>query len=233
MAHQSFIEPYSELLAYMCHLKRVLSSENPPADELRAKIENLLAKGEQALKATGTGEDTVRLSRFALCAWIDEMLMNASWKGREQWSRGLLQTKYFQTTNAGEDFFSYLDSIPQNHLALREIYYLCLCLGFKGKYCKPGDEKFIKDLKVSLIASLRSPDSPSPHSQTPLFPEGYPQDLESAQVLGKGPGGLDLPQIVLSAAPPVLFLVLFLIYIFVLKGVTSDILGPILDLGLK
>ncbi len=231
MATRSMIESYSELFAYICHLRGAISQTDLTADEVRATVENLLARGDQAAKAAGATEETLKLARFALCAWIDELLMNANWKGRDQWSRGLLQTKYFQTTNAGEEFFSYLSSLPQSERAVQEIYYLCLCLGFKGRYCQPGDEKVIGDLKDSLLSSLKSPDTPAPTGPAPLFKEGYPQDTAEAQLLGKGPGGLDKGQIILAAAPPALFLVLFLIYIFVLKGVTNDILGPILGLG--
>lgn len=231
MAPWSMIEPYSELFAYVCHIREEVSRTELGADEVRVAVENLLARGEEAAKARGVSRDSLKLARFALCAWIDELLMNANWKGREQWSRGLLQTKYYQTTKAGEEFFSYLDSLPQGDRALREIYYVCLCLGFRGRYCQPGDEKVIEDLKGSLLASLRSPDTPLPAGREPLFPEGYPVDAENAQLMGRGPGGMDKGQIILAAAPPVFFLVLFLVYVFVLKGVTNDILGPILGLG--
>ncbi len=231
MAVRSLIEPYSELLAYICHLRQAITSLDLSAEEVRSQAENLLARGNQAAKAIGASEEEVRLARFALCALIDELLMNASWRGRDQWARGLLQTKHFQTTNAGEEFFSYLSSIPQGQGALQELYYVCLCLGFKGKYCKPGDERIIAELKHALLSALKTPESPEPGSSAPLFPMGYPQEEPEAQVLGKGPGGLDKGQIILAAAPPILFLMLFLIYIFVLKGVTNDILGPILGLG--
>jgi type VI protein secretion system component VasF len=54
-------------------------------------------------------------------SWIDEMFLNSNWPQRNQWQHMMLT--YYGTLNAGEEFFRH---------DVREIYYLCLSLGFQG-----------------------------------------------------------------------------------------------------
>ena len=227
----TLVDAYSELFAYVCHLKRFLTTSSVPPEEVRARIQDLLSVGDQRAKKKSAGDQDVRLVRFALCAWIDEYLINISWDGRESWKRGLLQTQYFQTTNAGEEFFSYLNSLQPDQQSVRAIYYHCLCLGFRGRYCRPGDDNIIKQLIESQLAALDNTRWHGLFDTAPLFDEGYPFEHEEPGVLGHGSGGIDRGRILLAAGPAVCFLVLFLIYTFVLSGMAEDILGPILGLG--
>ena len=58
-------------------------------------------------------------------------------ESKRHWLSEPLQIKLFDTFNAGEEFFSNLSELrlrTTNNKDVLEIYYLCLSLGFKGKY---------------------------------------------------------------------------------------------------
>ena len=231
MSSSPLVEAYSNLIAYICHVTRTLADNPPMPEDVRSRISNLLATGDQAAQAMGIPSADIRQARFALCAFIDELLMNKSWPGQNFWKRSLLQTQYFQTTNAGEEFFSNLNALRPEQNWVREIYYLCLCMGFKGRYCKPGDEAVLARLRGAELAAIKRPDQPGLGDPAPLFPEGYPaKDEAESLLLGKGLSGPERSQILLAAIPPGFFLILFLVYSFVLSGVSDDILGPVFGL---
>jgi type VI secretion system protein ImpK len=82
------------------------------------------------VKASGVAVETFREARFAVLSWIDEMFLNSNWPQRNQWQHMMLT--YYGTLNAGEEFFRHLEQRPSPLNDVREIYYLCLSLGFQG-----------------------------------------------------------------------------------------------------
>ena len=62
-----------------------------------------------------------------------------------------------------------------------------------------------------------------------LFPGAYPPSDESdSLLLAEKEKKASREMIFLAASPAILFLILFVVYVFVLKGSIEDILGPIL-----
>jgi len=83
-------------------------------------------------------------SKFALAAFIDETVASSPWKQKGVWLSRTLQDELFDTTNAGEEFFDKLKELqsnPSERTSLLEVYYLCLVLGFEGKYKILGKEQ--------------------------------------------------------------------------------------------
>ena len=62
-----------------------------------------------------------------------------------------------------------------------------------------------------------------------LIPDAYPPDDEaSSLLLAEKEKKVSKEMMILAAAPAFLFLILFIVYTFVLKGRVDDILGPLL-----
>lgn len=81
--------------------------------------------------------------KFALAAFIDEIVLNADWPGNDQWADDPLQLHYFGTYLAGAGFFEKLDALRRDartRLDVLRVYFLCLQLGFRGKYGVGGME---------------------------------------------------------------------------------------------
>ncbi|WP_220094851.1 type IVB secretion system protein IcmH/DotU [Paraburkholderia hayleyella] len=76
--------------------------------------------------------------RYALCAFIDEAVMATSWGGsNSMWARRSLLSHFHNETWGGEKFFTVLTRMlmePAKYRDVLEFKYLCLCLGFTGKY---------------------------------------------------------------------------------------------------
>jgi len=94
--------------------------------------------GNQAL-AAGYSSDDVKLASFACVAFLDESVLNSQNPIFADWLRKPLQEELFGTHVAGETFFQHLQQLlgrPDSHdLAdLLEVHYLCLVLGFGGRY---------------------------------------------------------------------------------------------------
>jgi type VI secretion system protein ImpK len=100
--------------------------------------EAMKTAANQAL-AAGYNADDARYSTFAVCAFLDESVLNSQNPIFADWLRKPLQEELFGTHIAGEVFFQNLQQLvgrsDSHDLAdLLEVHYLCLLLGFCGKY---------------------------------------------------------------------------------------------------
>jgi type VI secretion system protein ImpK len=90
-------------------------------------------------------------ARFALAAFVDEAILRSRWSGKEQWADNPLQLQLFETYVAGEIFFEKLETLRtrgETAVEVLEIYYLCLTLGFEGKYGIEGAERLTALAKI-------------------------------------------------------------------------------------
>jgi hypothetical protein len=126
------------------------------------------------------------LARFAVFAWIDETILSSNWEGKSRWLGEQLQRRFYNTADAGKLFFERLNTIGPHQLDVREIYYLCLAMGFTGQYCNDGDEYLLEQLKLSNLKLLTGSSMGLPDlKRATLFPDAYAPD--SAPVPAVGP----------------------------------------------
>lgn len=105
--------------------------------QLRTRIGDMFAEMERRTRLAGVSSEDILSARFALTAFIDEAINRSDWRGKTSWAQNPLSLEYFNTNNAGVEFFSNLDALRQRPDAktdLLEVYYTCLALGFEGKY---------------------------------------------------------------------------------------------------
>lgn len=99
----------------------------------------------------------VQCAKYALVAFIDEAILDSAWPMRSFWLGQPLQLQYFGEYLAGEGFFHKLSEMRQmggRHINLLELYYVCLQLGFEGRYRIHGAEK-LSDLQNNLQSQIR------------------------------------------------------------------------------
>lgn len=100
--------------------------------------------------------ENVQHVKYALAAFVDEILLHQAWSGRNDWMSQPLQLKLFGEHLAGEGFFKRLDSLRQRGaemVDILEVYYVCLQLGFEGIYRMSGLEKLM-GLQVDLRSQI-------------------------------------------------------------------------------
>ena len=115
---------------------RDLQSHPDPEGLLDGAIAEIRAFETEALAAGYTTEQ-IRLSRYALCATMDDVVLATPWGGQTAWNhRGLVST-IPRETMSGERFYALLDKLtakPEEHREELLLFYACLSLGFEGKY---------------------------------------------------------------------------------------------------
>ncbi|HEY6403616.1 MAG TPA: type IVB secretion system protein IcmH/DotU [Blastocatellia bacterium] len=155
----------------------------PSSQELRRSIDAMLRQIEQAGAARGYKEEQLQNARFALAAFVDEAVLSGSLK--EEWEKYPLQLEYFREALAGTKFFERLDALlkrAETEADVVEIYYLCLLLGFKGKYDVfledqlPGEINKVTE-RLRQVGRLRG-GALSPHWKVTDQPEPPPPEPE-------------------------------------------------------
>jgi type VI secretion system protein ImpK len=169
------IDCFVKVLALTAYLRKHADQVPPDFDTVRQDVETLLAKGqESAVKAGFSVGDFVE-ARFAVAAWIDETILLSPWTGREQWAAQSLQRKFYNTTNAGEEFFQRLAQLPAAEAAVREVFATCLALGFKGSYFHEGQEAELAKINRANLETLWGGDFEGVDlSEGLVFPSAYP-----------------------------------------------------------
>ena len=104
---------------------------------LRNRIKELLDNVGEKAREADIGQEDMQMAIFALIAFLDETIIASDWSEKESWLQKPLQLEYFNRFDAGEEFFTRLEKLrshPKENLGLLKLYFMCMTLGFKGKY---------------------------------------------------------------------------------------------------
>lgn len=217
---------FFHLMTYTIMLGQKADFKTISFDQVSAHMEKLIRDSESLFEKAKFSRQDYDLARFAVFAWIDETIMGSDWTCKGQWQAEQLQRKYFQTSDAGELFFQKLNTLGVHQNQVREVYYLCLAIGFTGQYHNQGDEMLLDQLKLSNLKLLTGSSIALPDiDQLKLFPDAYVKDQEMAQA----PSRKKLSMVAVAAftAPLCVYGLLFLIYRFVLSNVGETLITRI------
>lgn len=218
---------FMDVMAYVTYLLKEVETTQPPYEEVKDDIRRLLSESEVSVNRGLFPRDGYDQARFALCAWVDEAILSSRWQHKNRWLNDQLQRMYYNTTDAGEEFFERLNSIGLHQRDVREVYYLCLALGFTGRYCHSGDEYNLEQIKTSNLKLLLGSSVGLPSlERADLFPEAQPSGTAELDKQ-KMRTGSRLVTSVCLAAPLLLFCILFLIYRFTLSGISENFLRTV------
>ncbi|MCB2181955.1 MAG: DotU family type IV/VI secretion system protein [Desulfobulbaceae bacterium] len=217
---------FAELIAYVAYFLKSGAASSQSFGQVQADVQRLLAESESMMRDGAIAAEDYNEARFAVCAWVDEALLSSNWSGKNQWQKDSLQRKYFQTSDAGEEFFDRLNRLGQQQRDAREIYYLCLAMGFKGRYHQDGDRPLLEQLKTSNLKFLLGSSVGLPAlDRTELFPEAYP--VEGTELASSGKSFFTPATLAALLAPVALFGTLFLIYSFILSNIGENFLKSV------
>lgn len=104
---------------------------------LHSQVIARVQKFEADAAAAGVATEHLAAARYAMCAVLDETVLSTPWGSESIWSTHTLLTTFHKETWGGEKFFQILDRLKQDaarNVDLLELLYLCLALGFEGKY---------------------------------------------------------------------------------------------------
>ncbi|KMQ52335.1 type VI secretion system protein ImpK [Chitinispirillum alkaliphilum] len=138
---------------------------------LRKLILYYIKEFDKNCAVMGVDKQTVEYVKYALIAVLDETVLSIPGQARDFWVVNPMQLELFGDNIAGREFYNKLDklmSTADKHRDALEVYYLCLSLGFYGKY-KLGNteerEEIITNLAKILVKCGKAQfDTLSPHA---------------------------------------------------------------------
>jgi len=115
-------------------------------------------------KARGILEDSQKATEasYVMCTVLDEAVMNTPWGDRSNWSQHNLLARFHNAVAGGDMFYKTLKRLardPRENIQLLELMYVCLSLGFGGKYriAENGQDKLtkVRQWLYNIIQSTR------------------------------------------------------------------------------
>lgn len=179
-------------------------------EQLKRLILSYFKDFERTCLSHGKPAEAVEQAKYALAAFIDETVINGDNNCREAWIAEPLQTQFFNDNLAGENFFKRLEALlpdMRKNLDVAEVYYLCLALGFHGRYRISGQE-VLPNVVRNLLKRIESVKGAPAKAYSP---SAYVHPA----LQGKGSGGK--PLIIGSA-----LLLILSVVLFALLGAASD-----------
>ncbi|MBX2858040.1 MAG: type IVB secretion system protein IcmH/DotU [Cellvibrionaceae bacterium] len=150
----------STLLTVAIKLRSTMQHNNPP--QLHKQLTEEIRNFELKAKNSTTNQDSVLAARYLLCTVVDEIVLSTPWGAGSGWSQHSLLSLFHKDISGGEKCFDVLRKLletPSKHLDLLELFYLCLSLGFRGKYklVQRGQEQLeqIRDNLFRTVEKLR------------------------------------------------------------------------------
>lgn len=136
------------------------SQTNPSAGLLRQQIIEEIEAYENAARKAGVEARTVMIGRYILCTVLDEVVLNTPWGGQSDWQNDSLLSLFHKETWGGENFFVMLENLekdPASNIDLLELMYVCLALGFEGRYAVEADRSGkLMEIRARLFRLIRS-----------------------------------------------------------------------------
>ncbi|MBB4070215.1 type VI secretion system protein ImpK [Salinibacter ruber] len=184
-------------------------------ESLRRRIKELLDDAEREALRVGASPDDIQSAKFALVAFIDETILSSDWARKEEWASTPLQLELYDQYDAGEVFFDRLERLreePGAQAEVLEVYYLCMTLGFKGKYQIHGQER-LRELIETTYEDLRH--QPGMGGKE-LAPHGAPRGQVAQEMRSK------LPTWVIAAAAALIGLLIYTGMYFYASSAADD-----------
>ena len=141
-------------------LARLRNTARPPVPgNLRENAMRELRSFETRAKAVQISPEQMRPAHYALCASLDDVVLATPWGSQSEWAARSLVSSFHQEVRSGERFFDILGQMRQNpgrFLPVLELMYLCLSLGYMGRYrLSPRGPAEIDRLREDVYALIR------------------------------------------------------------------------------
>ena len=158
-------------------------------DKLRRSVVAEVREFENRALQQGIDAQEVKIARYAICATLDDVVLNTPWGGQSIWAQQSMVGTFHKETVGGDRFYDLLARLekePGKNIDLLEFLYVCLSLGFEGRLrVEPnGNDKHLQ-IRAGLARIIRGQRGVVERDLSPHWK------------------GLDLPHKVLSIWKPV------------------------------
>ena len=180
-------------------MARLRNTANPPdSGDLRERTVRQVRIFEQEARDKEVPLEQLRPAHYALCASLDDVVLNTPWGSSGTWSERSLVSTFHQEVRSGERFFDVLKQMcanPGKYLPVIKLMYLCMSLGFIGQYRLSrrgvGDINRIREETYAVIVRQQKAAEPdlAPHTKgidAPYRPARFRLPLWVAASAGLG-----------------------------------------------
>lgn len=206
------------LLGLCAQLKN--SSSHPDVEGLRLRVLREIDAFERRVTPLGLAPRAIKASKYALCATIDDIVLNTPWGSRSVWTTRSMVGSLFSETWGGDRFFDLLAQLkkdPGVNVDLLELLYYCMSLGFEGRFrIAPRGASELSVLREDVYRLIRAARGEFERDISPHW-----RGVAAARKLLRG----IVPAWVVGAAGVALLLLLYAGLLFALNG-RSD---PVFD----
>lgn len=129
------VDAANKLFSEITHLTRKKNCTD--VLHLRRHLLNEIHRFQIKAETLRYDTDNILIGRYAISSTIDEIINQTSWGKKHEWQKHSLLQELQQNANADEHFFTILDRIcraPNKFIDNIELMYICLSLGFAGKF---------------------------------------------------------------------------------------------------
>ncbi len=132
---------------------------HPDVASLQKKLVKEIKKFEHSALELHLTEDIIVTARYVLCCCVDEAVLNTPWGTQSDWVQQSLLSTFHKELFGGVKFFEILQKLQSRvseNIYLLELMYLCISLGFEGKFSVEANGKqLISDIREKLYRDLQ------------------------------------------------------------------------------
>jgi len=135
LEHNRLTDAATPLLGLVIRVRRLADFRE--VESLYQQVVDEVTAVDRELVEQGYERPTVVAYRYVLCSFIDEAVLGTDWGAHSVWSQHSLLSRFHNETWGGEKVFAILarmEKEPERYRDMLEFIYLCLCLGFEGRY---------------------------------------------------------------------------------------------------
>ncbi len=124
----------AQLLNLGRRLRGSVTNRDVPA--LRTRAVEEIRNFERVIMAAGVPPEQARAAHYALCATLDDIVLNTPWGAYSAWASNSLVSTFHVDVTGGERFFDLLTHLhkdPGTNRDVLALMYLCLSIGFEGR----------------------------------------------------------------------------------------------------
>jgi type VI secretion system protein ImpK len=145
------VDCFTDVFAYVSFLVKDIKKTGPACEGVREKVEKFLLRSEDLAEDNKYSEEEFEKAKFAVCAWIDERIGLSGWAQTDKWEHNQLQRFFYNTTNAGEEFYERLQCMGPQESCVIEVFMSCFALGFKGKFYPVRETLTLEEVKMEAL----------------------------------------------------------------------------------
>ncbi|HME24060.1 MAG TPA: type VI secretion system protein TssL, long form [Acetobacteraceae bacterium] len=147
-------------------LNRLRALRRPPdVQALRDRTLQDLRTFERQGRDAGIAMELLRPAHYALCASIDDVVLNTPWGAASGWAKQTLVATLHPGARGTDQFFDQLRQMqraPDKFLPVIELMVLCLSLGFMGRYRQALGEgeldRILAEAHAAITTQRQAPD---------------------------------------------------------------------------